>query len=481
MQKKRVFKGKQKFKGWTILKRISGGGNGDVWICENRNGEKRAIKLLKKSKDIAVQRFKDEVKTLLNNQEIKGVIEIVDFYLPKDAINEVPFYVMPLGNPLSSIIESIGLKEKIILILDIAKTLQKLHEKGICHRDIKPSNIIALNKIPHLIDFGLVTFKEKAEITREKEQIGPRWTIAPEIIRRDEDNYIDYFKADIYSLAKTLWIILTGKEVGFEGQYSEKSVMSIKKIYPNEYLTTIEKLLSQSTQNLPMARPTILSFVENLQKWLILHEDFYLMNIAQWEELLKKLFPVTIHQRVSWHDREEIIKVLNILGETQAINHMFFPDSGGLDLTGAKKSFEEGCIELDCGGSFSILKPKRLMFESFGDDAEWNYFRLEIDDYKLKPIEGIYIGENRHQQELSELEPGVYEDYIWLENYYEENGHSYSQEARTVSRYIKGSFVIFGKSSIYNKVSSTYDARHNKMTADEFRSYIKRSVEHKNK
>ena len=43
---------------------------------------------------------------------------------------------------------------------------------------------------------------------------------------------------------------------------------------------------------------------------------------------------------------------------------------------------------------------------------------------------------------------------------------------RTVYRYLKGSFVIFAKTSIYNEIIGTYDARHSKMTAEEFRKYI---------
>lgn len=43
--------------------------------------------------------------------------------------------------------------------------------------------------------------------------------------------------------------------------------------------------------------------------------------------------------------------------------------------------------------------------------------------------------------------------------------------------FLCGSFVFFGTRSIYNRVSGTYDARHNKMTEDEFRGYIQRSAE----
>ncbi|WP_143960188.1 hypothetical protein [Litoribacter populi] len=48
---------------------------------------------------------------------------------------------------------------------------------------------------------------------------------------------------------------------------------------------------------------------------------------------------------------------------------------------------------------------------------------------------------------------------------------------KNVTRWFRGSFVIFCKRSIYNRNPSTYDGRHNKMTTDEFRDYIQRSVD----
>lgn len=43
---------------------------------------------------------------------------------------------------------------------------------------------------------------------------------------------------------------------------------------------------------------------------------------------------------------------------------------------------------------------------------------------------------------------------------------------RKVDRFLNGSFVIFSKQSVYNYISGTYDARHNKMSSREFRHYI---------
>lgn len=473
---KREFKGKEIYGDWKLLAKINSGGNGEVWVCKNKNGDRRAIKLLKKDGSIAYQRFIHEITTIIENQDIQGVIEILDHYLPQDFKKEVPFYVMPLGESISSFLENKNFEGRVDFIISIAECLNELHKRKIAHRDIKPSNIIILNDIPQLIDFGLVDFPDKSDLTGRRERIGPRWTMAPEINRINNDD-VDFLKADIYSLAKTLWIILTETELSFEGQYSTDTILELRRKYPNDYTTPIDNLLSSSTDNLPKNRPTSTEFLNQLNRWKKINEDFHLRNNEQWTEVLRKLFPISTPKRAIWEDIDEIIQILQILGATRNLNHLFFPESGGMDLENARRSTEEGCIELDFQ-LISIVKPKRLIFESFGADSNWNYFRLETGG--LEPS-GVYSKERldgRIREDVSELYPGEYEDYEIAEHrsYYRERGYDIPKEARHVSRYFEGAFVIFNKRSHYNLNSSTYDARHNKMTTDEFREYIKQNI-----
>jgi len=473
---KREFKGKEEYGNWMLLRRINSGGNGEVWVCRNSNGDKRAIKLLRKNHAKAYQRFTDEIDTILGNQDIQGVISIEDHFLPQDFINDVPFYVMPLGESFDHKIKDKSFEEKIKIVIKIAECLAKLHKRGIVHRDIKPSNLLFIDSDPYLIDFGLVDFPNKADITINKEKIGPRWTMAPEI-NRQTDEKIDFFKSDVYSLAKTLWIILTGKNMGFEGQYDVDTILELRSNYKDQYTTPIDKLLRDCTDNDPRNRPSIYEFLSGLKKWKKLSEDFHLQNNEQWAEVLSKLFPITIPSRAIWENIDDIVNVLQILGSTPNLNHLFFPDFGGMDLENARRSTEEGCIELDFQLIY-IVKPIRLIFESFGADSNWNYFRLETGG--LQPS-GVYPKEqlnDRLREDLSELYPGQYEDYKFAEHIsdYKELGYDIPEGTRHVARYFEGAFVIFNKRSHYNLDGSTYDGRHNKMTADEFRDYIRRNI-----
>jgi hypothetical protein len=92
-----------------------------------------------------------------------------------------------------------------------------------------------------------------------------------------------------------------------------------------------------------------------------------------------------------------------------------------------------------------------------------------------KPFE-----ETHDREEVTQLYPGYYKEYDYYENsyYIEDDDYERPKDMKHVTRWFRGSFVIFNKGSVYNQTSSTYDGRHNKMTTDEFRDYIQRSVDH---
>ena len=134
----------QKFGDWTVLTTLGAGGNGEVWIAENSGGQKASIKILKKLKQTAYERFIDECKVIRENQDIKGVIPIFDFYLPAEIKKELPWYVMPIAVPISDHLIGKNAEEIISAIIEIADALSELHKKDITHRDIKPPNLFWL-------------------------------------------------------------------------------------------------------------------------------------------------------------------------------------------------------------------------------------------------------------------------------------------------------------------------------------------------
>jgi len=211
------------------------------------------------------------------------------------------------------------------------------------------------------------------------------------------------------------------------------------------------------------------SFSERLNEWLRISDEFREHNPLQWAEVQRSLFPVSVPTRARWDDIADIVSVLNKVGGTSNLNHLFFPDGGGLDRAVRSKR-EPGCIELITNGIANIVRPTRLFFESFNDEPQWNYFRLEAGE--LEPS-GVYsdLAVDVAREELTEVGGEIYaergccdaDEYL---------GSPLPERSRLVLRYFRGSFVMFQKTSLYNRNPTTYDARHNKMTSDEFRAYI---------
>ena len=200
--------------------------------------------------------------------------------------------------------------------------------------------------------------------------------------------------------------------------------------------------------------------------------------LPEWRTLLNDLFPIGVPTTAIWTDREAIIEVLKRIGSVDSLNHTFHPRSGGLDLTDAKPSHEEGCIELSFGGIAYVIRPARLYCETFGESVEWAYFRLETAD--LAPS-GTHDTHGWQYEEVTELSPGqyvlrsVYDAGVYGSD---ENGRDrpLPRSARPLGRVFSGAFVIFCKTSPYNLESATYDGRHNKVNAPDFRTYIERQM-----
>jgi serine/threonine-protein kinase len=207
-------------------------------------------------------------------------------------------------------------------------------------------------------------------------------------------------------------------------------------------------------------------------------------GMERWNEIINKLFPVSVPKSMEWSTVKDISVVLNLIGQVPNTNHIFCPDGGGFDLTGSAISVESGCIELKSDGSTTIIKPRRLTFHAINSDPNWHYFYLETNT--LSPS-GVYDYDDtdsliqRTSEEVCELAPGDYvERSIWDYGYFgsDENGDPLplSNSARPIIREFTGSFAVFGKYSYYNQDNSTYDGRHNKLGPIGFDQYIKRQA-----
>jgi serine/threonine protein kinase len=460
------------FNEWTIEKQLGAGGNGDVWQASKPGEAPRAIKFLRTITDETYVRFKIEIAALEKLGATKGIIPLLDKFIPDDKSAGPPWFSMPIATPFSAHISNKKPGEIISDFIDLATVVEYLHARNIAHRDIKPANFLFFDGRLCLSDFGLVKYPEREPITPAKRDVGAKFTMAPEM--RRTAHLADGLPADIYSLAKSLWIALTKVELGFDGQYTPAPTLALSNYLPETYTTTLDRLLVECTETDPTLRPKISEFISRLKEWQKIAGDFHTRNLAEWTELTQKLFPLGAPERSSWTNIDSICAALSEISKIKALNHMFYPTGGGNTITGVSRAAEEGMIALHIGDKIAeILKPAKLTYESFGGDTSWSYFRLEVAPVEPSEIENS-IGMDGISEALTEVKPGMYAPYkCW--DYGEFNRKPLPDSARPITRFLKGSFVFFSTRSAYNLDPRTYDARHNKMSEEEFRAYILRN------
>lgn len=209
-------------------------------------------------------------------------------------------------------------------------------------------------------------------------------------------------------------------------------------------------------------------------------------HLVLWKDLISKIFDGVPTSQMTITDRSHIVRILHKIGSSEADNHTFMPAGGGDDLTDSVFSSEDGRIELNFSGNVLIVNPTKLSFHPIGENPEWWYFRLDTSSFNRSKVYEDQQDEetNTHQlideselhwsvhfngEEVLELTSGEYEDRsLWEEGFL-----GYDEDGRNKNARYRSYCVIFPKYSLYNRNSATYDTRHNKVTNEEFASYIK--------
>ena len=162
----------------------------------------------------------------LNHKNILQLLEVVTSKPSKNNNFENNAYLVfeYMEHDLCSLIHSKIDYEKTqikLILYELIKGLEYLHNNNVLHRDIKPQNILLNNKGELKIgDFGLSRiFQYNLKNKKYTNRVVTRWYRAPELLLGD----IEYGPAiDIWSLGCVFWEILTGDVLFLED--NEKNV-----------------------------------------------------------------------------------------------------------------------------------------------------------------------------------------------------------------------------------------------------------------
>jgi len=259
---------------WKIVddKPLGEGGNSVVWRATSEDGREVAIKFLfeRLLTTSRYRRFVDEVMFHKAIGARKGILPLVDSYLPDTPSKaDRPWLATQLATPLARALAEMrdNLRHTVESIQAIAATLKQIHDEGAAHRDIKPDNLFYLEGCAAIGDFGLVDYPGKQSLTSGSERLGPLFYVAPEMMANADD--FDPKPADVYSLAKTLWVLATGQNYPLQGELRTDIPQARVSTYVrDERATILDLLLEQATRHNPADRPTMSAFAAELSAWL---------------------------------------------------------------------------------------------------------------------------------------------------------------------------------------------------------------------
>ena len=256
---------------WELERRLDGGGNANVWRARSEDDREAAVKILRYTGRERVARFRQEITALTEFSGHPGVLPILDWNVPARPSQDDPaWFAMPIAEPIE---KALGRDPQIDVVVgamaDIASALAWLAERDVAHRDIKPPNLFRYGGRWVVGDFGLVSLPEAPPLTKAGRIAGSRHCVAPEMIRDPVNS--DGRPADVYSLAKTLWVLLTGQPFPPPGhQRIEEPSHQVTPYVSGQTVEPLEFLIDQATRPDPTKRPIMEEMTAQLKAWTTL-------------------------------------------------------------------------------------------------------------------------------------------------------------------------------------------------------------------
>ena len=264
---------------YKILNYVAKSDFSNIYMCEDRQGEKVIIKecypseiVMRNGKEVFTEKYKKDFERLKEcfwkekcilekflkkskrrkQRFVDDVIKFVDFFSENGTNYIVTEYFC--GVTLKKYILENRIKNgkmRINHILEIffkiAEVVCKIHKKGIIHCDLKPSNIlIDIRGNIRIIDFGAsLTKKEKVEFVKVSDGYSPI-EIYSEKVEIDE-------RTDVYSLAALLYFMLCGVKVDgaikrfykAELEFDREVILGFKKI---EKFKEVEEVIKKGLE-----------------------------------------------------------------------------------------------------------------------------------------------------------------------------------------------------------------------------------------
>jgi eukaryotic-like serine/threonine-protein kinase len=230
---------------YRLLQTIGEGGCGVVYMADQEEPVRRrvALKVIKLGMDTkgVIARFEAE-RQALAMMEHPHIAKVLDGGATDTGR---PYFVMELvrGVKITAFCDenSLALRERLTLFMNVCQAIQHAHQKGIIHRDIKPSNVLVTLHdgvpVPKVIDFGIAKatdqrLTDKTVFTEFTAFLGTPAYTSPE---QAEMSGLDIdTRSDIYSLGVLLYELLTDRTPFDGAQLQQSGLHEMRRIIREE-------------------------------------------------------------------------------------------------------------------------------------------------------------------------------------------------------------------------------------------------------
>jgi serine/threonine protein kinase len=245
---------------YTVEREIGRGGAARVFLAQDKEGRKVALKILHPELAISVtaQRFLREI-SLLSQLQHPHIAQMLDY----GELDMLVFYAMRFieGPNLRVRLE----REQVCTVEDAVRhasemldALSAAHALGIVHRDVKPENIVLSPEGAVLLDFGIaraVALSGNERLTRSGFTVGTSAYMSPEQVNGGD---LDQ-RSDIYSLGCVLFECLAGRPpfhdpleaavLKMHTQVPAPEVRKLRRDVPRALSDAVEKALAKDPKD----------------------------------------------------------------------------------------------------------------------------------------------------------------------------------------------------------------------------------------
>jgi tetratricopeptide (TPR) repeat protein len=270
---------------YEVQQHVAGGGMGDVYRAVRVDDYRQtvAIKVIKHglaSTEIR-ERFRIE-RQVLARLSHPNVVRLLDGGTMADGR---PYFDMEFidGQSLDRYCarRQSALRERLLLLLAVARAVHYAHQQGVIHRDLKPGNVlVTADGVPKINDFGLAKPLDPpadpcgaSSHTRAGVILGSPNYLAPEQAGGPSEGMGPH--TDVYALGAILYELLTGRPP-FQGATLLETLEQVRSVEPvppsrcsGHVPRDVETVCLKALAKSPAGRyPTAAAFAADLERFL---------------------------------------------------------------------------------------------------------------------------------------------------------------------------------------------------------------------